>query len=56
MFQSSPATIMEILLDEIDWPELGYFSGFMNSSYPDLINVFWLFYKYQQKFIANKII
>lgn len=37
---------MEILLDEIDWPELGYFSGFMNSTYPNLINVFQFFYTF----------
>ncbi|XP_077287637.1 acyloxyacyl hydrolase-like [Arctopsyche grandis] len=36
--KTSVSTIIEILLDEIDWPELGFFSGFMNSTYPNLIN------------------
>lgn len=39
MLQAALLNITDPLLDELDWPQLGFGIGFMNSSYPVLVKV-----------------
>lgn len=39
MLQAALLNITDPLLDELDWPQLGFGIGFMNSTYPVLVKV-----------------
>lgn len=40
MLQDALSNISDPLFDELDWPQLGFGIGFMNSSYPVLVKVY----------------
>lgn len=42
-FQLSLKNMTDPLMDELDWPQLGFSTGFMNTTSPYLIEVFIVF-------------